>query len=395
MVGLIHVIYVSAARGEPGEEELARLLAEARQTNARLGVTGILLYADGTYFQVLEGEAEVVDGLMDRIAGDRRHTGVVTIVREPIARRSFADWSMGYAALAPGDVGEIVGVSDFFGAGTCLARLGPGRAKKLLAAFREGRWRSRLSGRVEAPDAAGEPSAPSPPAPFSFAFQPIVDVTSGTVVSYEALIRGLGQEPAAQVLQRVPPAERHGFDEGARCVAVELAARLGLPCDLNLNFLPLSVESSRTSIVSTLAAARRCGIEPARIVLEILESEIVHDYDGFARAVNEHRTLGLRTAIDDFGAGYAGLTLLAELLPDTIKLDMGLIRQVHRSGPRQAVIRGVLRTCADLGVDVIAEGVETVEEYAWLRGEGITLFQGWLLGEPAFERLPPATLPRG
>lgn len=393
MDSLIQVIYVSTGRGEPGEEELARILTVARERNARLGVTGMLLYSDRTFFQVLEGEAAVVDELMSRIAGDERHSDIVTITREPIARRSFADWTMGFAALAPKDLHELVGSSEFFVAATCLDRIGPGRAKKLLAAFREGRWRSRLAGRAEhLPASAGSATLPLP-GEFSFAFQPIVDATSGVVVSYEALIRGANREPAAHVLQRVPPGERHGFDEGARCVAVELAARLGLLCDLNLNFLPLSVESSQTSIVSTLETAQRCGIAASRIVLEILESEIIHDHDGFVGAVNAHRALGLRTAIDDFGAGYAGLTLLAELLPDVIKLDMGLVRDVHHNGPRQAVIRGVLRTCLDLGVDVIAEGVEKVDEYAWLRAEGISLFQGWLFGEPMFERLPGAVVP--
>lgn len=391
MAGLIHVIYHSAARGEVHDADLARLLADAREHNARLGVTGILLYSEGTFFQVLEGEADVLDGLMRVIAKDPRHTDIVTIVREPIAWRSFADWTMGYAPLAPEDVGSIVGMNDFFGFSASFARLGSGRAKKLLAAFREGRWRSRIAGKVEPPAPAHAPAAAPPD--FTFAFQPIVDAEAGAIVSYEALIRGVRNEPAAQVLQRVGPDERHGFDEGCRSAAVELAARLGLPCDLNLNFLPLSVETSQTSIASTLATAQRCGIAPGRIVLEILESEIINDHDGFARAVDEHRGAGLRTAIDDFGAGYAGLNLLAEFLPDMIKLDMSLIRDVERKGPRQAIIRGVRRTCQDLGIDIIAEGVETPAEYAWLRDEGITLFQGRLFAHPAFEQLPPASFP--
>lgn len=114
---------------------------------------------------------------------------------------------------------------------------------------------------------------------------------------------------------------------------------------------------------------------------------------GTPPAGSEHRAVGLRTAIDDFGAGYAGLNLLAEFLPDMIKLDMSLIRDVERKGPRQAIIRGVRQTCQDLGIDIIAEGVETPSEYAWLRDEGITLFQGRLFAHPAFEQLPPASFP--
>ena len=391
MTPLLQIIYRSTAKGAFDEEELTRILAASREKNAALGITGVLLYSEGTFFQVLEGEAAAVDDLMARIAGDSRHGEIVTIVREPIARRSFADWTMGYAKLTPTEVRDIVGVNDFFQAGTSLNRIEPGRAKKLLAAFHEGRWRSRLSGRTEPPaPAPAEPSPAEPPA-FTFAFQPIVDASARTVVSYEALIRGKGGEPAAQVLQMVNPVERRGFDEVCRAAAVDLASRLGLDCDLDLNFLPLCGEVAQRSIASTLEAARRCAIPPDRIVLEILESEIISDHDGFVRAVNDYRALGLKTAIDDFGAGYAGLALLAEFLPDIIKIDMNLIRDVERKGPRQAIVRGVVRTCLDLGIDVIAEGVETEGEQRWLLGEGIHLFQGNLFAEPAFERLPPAT----
>lgn len=391
--GLIQLIYRSTAAAAFGSGDLERLLASAREANGRQGITGILLYSDGTFFQVLEGEAAAVDALFARIAKDPRHLGIVTIIREPIARRAFADWTMGCAVLDAADVGGIVGMNDFFGAGSAFAALGPGRAKKLLAAFKEGHWRGKLDGREEAPALRPAPRASVASTAFSFAFQPILDVAGGTIASYEALVRGVDGEPAAQVLQRVGAEDRHGFDEVIRRSAVELACRLGLACDLHLNFLPLSVETSRTSISSTLEAAARCGLAPSRIVLEVLESEIISDYDGFVRAVNAHRALGLRTAIDDFGAGYAGLNLLAEFLPDAIKLDRNLIHQVECKGPRQAIIRGVLGTCRALGIDVIAEGVESKAEFAWLREAGITLFQGNLFAEPAFERLPPARFP--
>ena len=72
---------------------------------------------------------------------------------------------------------------------------------------------------------------------------------------------------------------------------------------------------------------------------------------------------------------------------------MVLVRDVHSKGPRQAITRGVLRTCEDLGIDVIAEGVETIDEYHWLFDEGIHLFQGYLFAKPGFERLPAAHFP--
>ena len=139
---LSHLIYASSARLKMGDAELRAILDRARTVNSQLDITGILLHADGSYFQVLEGDADAVDSLYAKIAHDKRHTNVVLIVREPIASRSFADWSMGFASVTPKDVAGIIGVNDFFGKKTCFHELGAGRAKKLLAAFADGRWRA-------------------------------------------------------------------------------------------------------------------------------------------------------------------------------------------------------------------------------------------------------------
>ena len=85
---------------------------------------------------------KTIDSLYAKIALDKRHTNVVLIVREPIASRSFADWSMGFASVTPKDVAGIIGANDFFQKKTCFYELSAGRAKKLLAAFANGRWRA-------------------------------------------------------------------------------------------------------------------------------------------------------------------------------------------------------------------------------------------------------------
>jgi EAL domain-containing protein (putative c-di-GMP-specific phosphodiesterase class I) len=406
MAQLIQLIYCSAARHSFSSEELQQLLARARKNNAQLGLTGMLLYTDGSFFQVLEGEPATVDRMFEKISSDARHARVTVIIRETIPTRSFEEWTMGYASLSPEEAGSIIGAVDFFRDGASFDQLGPGRAKKLLEAFKEGRWRARLDEPVPAGGAArrrAESHRKQPPAStaettprstlssgghFSFAYQPIIDISTGTVFSHEALIRGLRREPAEHVLGGVAASELHDFDEESRIVAIELAAKLGVANCLNLNFLPLSVASSPTAITSTIDAAARFGLPIDRIVLEVLERELIEDLDGFSAAVDDHRSSGLRFAIDDFGSGHAGLNVLAEFQPDFLKLDMALIRGIDRRGPRQAIIRGILRTCLDLGIEVIAEGIETLEEYEWLTGESIRLFQGYLLCRPAFEQLP-------
>ena len=102
---------------------------------------------------------------------------------------------------------------------------------------------------------------------------------------------------------------------------------------------------------------------------------------------------GLRFGIDDFGSGHAGLALLDHYQPDLISLSMWLVRGIDHHGARQAILGGLVQTCGDLGIDIIAKGVETMEEYSWLRGAGIELFQGYLFARPGFEQLTRPMLP--
>jgi hypothetical protein len=146
MASLIHCIYASAAKQAYGEAELAELLQRAQTNNARLNVTGMLLYSEGSFFQVLEGDEATVDGLLAKIAADKSHEQVTLIMREPIAKRAFGEWTMGFSRMTREDIESIDGLNDFFGKASCFAQIDSGRAKKLLRCFAEGRWRSRLSG---------------------------------------------------------------------------------------------------------------------------------------------------------------------------------------------------------------------------------------------------------
>ena len=228
---------------------------------------------------------------------------------------------------------------------------------------------------------------------FSYAFQPIVDVVAREVYSYEALIRGRANEPAFRVLDFVPAHAKYRFDEDSRVAAIALAVELGLNCHLNLNFLPQGIYASDASITSTLAAAARHALPIDRVILEVTEGEVIADYAHLGQQLNEFRGMGLKVAIDDFGAGYSGLNMLADFQPDQIKIDMNLVRGIERHGPRQSIVRAVVQVCGDLGIDVIAEGVESLAEYAWFAEHGVRLFQGYLFAKPGFESLPAAHFP--
>lgn len=142
---LVHCIYCSAsAEKRLSSRELEALLEQCRRNNAKSGITGILLYHDGAFFQVLEGDRPVVEALFAKIARDDRHTRATTIVLESIEERTFGAWTMGYPNLSAKDLAQIAGLNDFFTGGRSYMELGAGRAKTLLAAFKEGRWRASL-----------------------------------------------------------------------------------------------------------------------------------------------------------------------------------------------------------------------------------------------------------
>lgn len=145
-MNLIHCIYASRATTALSEADIQSLLETSRRNNASRDITGMLLFIEGSFFQVLEGDAASVDKVYESIARDTRHDRVTQIIREPIARRSFGEWSMGYANVVRGDAQRVVGGNDFFASAGCLERISPGRGKKLLQAFGAGRWRTEHTG---------------------------------------------------------------------------------------------------------------------------------------------------------------------------------------------------------------------------------------------------------
>lgn len=222
---------------------------------------------------------------------------------------------------------------------------------------------------------------------FEYAYQPIVDVTTRTIYAHEALVRGPAGEGAYTILERVNDSNRYQFDQACRVKAIRGAAALGMQELLSINFLPNAVYQPEACIRTTLAAARECNFPLDHIIFEVTESEQVMDRAHLVNIFHEYRRFGFHTAIDDFGAGYAGLNLLSSFQPSLLKLDMDLIRGIDTSMPRQAIVKGVVSICEALGVRVLAEGVETAAERDHLREAGISLMQGYWFCRPAFKAL--------
>lgn len=219
---------------------------------------------------------------------------------------------------------------------------------------------------------------------FAFAFQPIVSLSKKLVFGHEALVRGPAGESAWSVLSQLNDENRYTFDQACRVNSIKIAAQLGIKEYLSINFLPNAVYQPKACIQTTFAAARECNFPISQIIFEVTEGEEVHDCPHLINIFSEYRTFGFKTAIDDFGAGYAGLSLLAGYQPDIVKVDMELVRNIECSASKRAIVKGIVTICKDLNIRVLAEGIETIAERDCLRKLGIDLMQGYLFCKPAF-----------
>ncbi len=225
---------------------------------------------------------------------------------------------------------------------------------------------------------------------FTMAFQPIVDMTTQKAWGYEALVRGLNGEGAESILAQVNDENRYQFDQACRVKAIEMAQSLfrDPSSRLSINFMPNAVYEPAACIKTTLETASRVGFPLDRVMFEFTEDERMTDVDHVKHIISEYRKFGFMTAIDDFGAGYAGLNLLSSLQPDLIKIDMLLIRDIQHNKAKQAIIAGIASIARQMDLVVIAEGIECVEELRVLRAAGVSLFQGFYFARPKIGELP-------
>lgn len=227
--------------------------------------------------------------------------------------------------------------------------------------------------------------------PFTMAFQPIVDASNGSVFAYEALVRGIDGAGAGAILSQVNAENRYVFDQACRVRAIQQAMQAGLMQSdalLSINFLPNAVSSPLACIQLTLAAAAAAQLPVDRLIFEFTENEGMGSPEHVTSIIEAYKQIGFKVAIDDFGAGYSGLAMFAEFMPDEIKLDMGLIRGIASDRRRLAIVRAMVGLCADLDTTLVAEGIETRDEANALLDLGVYYHQGYFYARPAIEVLP-------
>jgi len=213
------------------------------------------------------------------------------------------------------------------------------------------------------------------------AYQPIVRAADAAVFGHEALVRTHEHSvphpgalfDAAERLGRVPELSRRIRDRVAE--TLQTAASPGI-LFVNLHPFDLSDEA-------LLANGSRLSTHAETVVLEVTERAPLDSMPGVRERIQSLRDLGYRIAIDDLGAGYAGLTSFATLEPDIVKLDMALVRGVDREPVKRKLVASMTSLCKELGILVVAEGMETPLEREALTDMGCDLLQGFLFGRPA------------
>lgn len=208
-------------------------------------------------------------------------------------------------------------------------------------------------------------------------YQPIVDLKTRKIFGYESLARSSDPAlPNPYVLFNTAVDEHATGLLGRELRALAVNNAPQTPLFLNIH----PHEFDEGLLVRTDDAM---FYHEHDIFLEVTESVPLSHFEQCHGVLQEIRNKGLRLAIDDLGAGYSNLVYIAELVPDIVKLDMGLIRALHRSKRKRQVISAMVRMCEELGASVVAEGIETVDELRAVVDCGVHYGQGFMLARPA------------
>ncbi len=217
-------------------------------------------------------------------------------------------------------------------------------------------------------------------------FQPIVAAPNNQIHGYEALTRGPSDSPLHAPLQLFDAAHRAGLLLELESACWQLAysnfMELGLPGLLFLNTSTYSLTLPECPLLRALQQIEVHPLQPERVVIEITEQYPVEDFAGVLSAADLCREEGFHIAIDDLGAGYAGLRLWSELRPDYVKIDSHFLQRIHEDPVKQEFVRSIRDIALGTKSRVIAEGIETRDEYQVVHRLGIALGQGYFFSRP-------------
>ncbi len=226
-------------------------------------------------------------------------------------------------------------------------------------------------------------------------FQPIVDAKTGEIYGYEALSRGILRDGSIMNPGRLFSSAKamdlmFNLDRVCREASIRAASKQEVRKKLFINFIPTAIYEPSLCLRSTARVLEEENFDPAQVVFEVVETEKVEDFTHLNRILEYYKEKGFKTALDDLGSGYADKSALPKLKPDYMKIDMEIIRNIHQDEQKQKQLDEFIAAGKEISLTILAEGVETIEEYNYLKGKDVDLMQGYFFGKP--EEIPATSI---
>ncbi|HCQ7753127.1 diguanylate phosphodiesterase [Citrobacter sp. 50677481] len=380
---------------------LEKMVAAAKVKNEQANVTGILLFNGKHFFQLLEGPEEGVQQIYQHIINDERHHNLVELLRDYGPSRRFGKVGMELFDLREFARNDVL--QHVLDKGTTRYQLAfNDRPLKFFRTFIEATEKENYfaippanTWEFIAEGVSREKSVQEDThAECCFAFQPLIDPFAREIVALEALLRTPDGQGPERYFAGLTGTALYEADLHSKTQAFALAGRLNLQrYSLSVNVLPMTLVNIPHAVQTLLDAIERSGLVPEQVTVEFTEREVISGLEQFTASVRLLKSVGISVAIDHFGAGSAGLLLLSQFQPDRIKINRELIMDVHKSGPRQAIVQAIVKCCSSLEIAISAVGVEKAEEWMWLESAGISQFQGYLFARPSLGGVSPIAWP--
>ncbi|MBZ7309075.1 diguanylate phosphodiesterase [Klebsiella oxytoca] len=366
---LTTLIYRSHVRSGTSYHSIIEMVKSANERNIQIGVTGILLFNGIHFFQLLEGQEESVKKIFSSIICDGRHFNVVKLLYDFSPSRRFGNAGMELIDIRCHS--KEKSLTTVLERGTTQHKLlYNDRALRFFRTFIESTEKDNY---YELPDKSEWCFSPET-LDFSsltelniIDIKPVVDPFAKEVHSFELI-------PNAQkkISENI-----HLDDITSKRDALSFAGKFILAHQrVSVSLLPMTLVKVPRSVETLLDYIQSSNLHPEQLIVQFSESAIINDIDEFTQSVRKLKSAGISIAISDFGAGHAGLRLLANFQPEKVKIHHDLTRNINQDGSRQAIVQSIINCCEKLEIRVCATGIEQPEEWMWLESAGIFCFQG-------------------
>lgn len=392
---LTTLIYRSRLYDTVPFRDIEAMIVAANLRNERENITGILLFNGLHFFQLLEGPEEAVKKIYQQICEDSRHYNIVELMCDYAPSRRFGKVGMELFDLRRHEQGDVL--QAVLNKGTSRYQLTfNDRALQFFSTFvlttgQENYYEIPPADSWYFKTVPDDKAIMSPLLAEELYFQPLVDPLGKKIISLEAR----DNNSRFTKTDTTPESDEcYQADLKAKKIVLATGSQLleknGV---LSVSLMPMTLVKVPGAVDYLLTEIAANNLVPEQIVVQFTENEVISQFAEFADAVKGLKAAGISVGIDHFGAGFAGLQLLAHFQPDRIKISQGLITEVHKSGPRQAIILAIIKCCSSLEIQISVDGVTQAEEWMWLESAGIEHFQGTLFSTPACGRVPGIAWP--